>query len=111
MNNIILLLNEFPKLSAFGTLDVINRIGSTVEPSEFSGKPRKDEVLTTNHISNSRILTRLYLSANASEGYLNKMLIFNNVVVILDGIVTNEKFLKNPVSTAPVRFRSSSART
>jgi hypothetical protein len=92
MNNIILLLNEFPKLSAFGTLDVINRIGSTgLNPSEFSGKPRKDEVLTTNHISNSRILTRLYLSANASEGYLNKMLIFNNVVVILDGIVTNER--------------------
>jgi hypothetical protein len=97
MNNIILLLNEFPKLSAFGTLDVINGIGSTgLNPSEFSGKPRKDEVLTTNHISiNSRILTRLYLSANASEGYLNKMLIFNNVVVILDGIVTNEsEFLK-----------------
>jgi hypothetical protein len=67
-----------------------------LNPSEFSGKPRKDEVLTTNHISiNSRILTRLYLSANASEGYLNKMLIFNNVVVILDGIVTNEsEFLK-----------------
>lgn len=97
MNNIILLLNEFPKLSAFGTLDVINGIGTTgYHPSEFSGKPHRDEVLTTNHISiNSRILTRLYLSANASDGHLNKMLIFNNVVVILDGIVTNEsEFLK-----------------
>jgi hypothetical protein len=49
-NNIILPLNEFQIVGVWNA-GRINWIGSTgLNPSEFSGKPRKDEVLTTNHI-------------------------------------------------------------
>lgn len=89
MNNIILLLNDFPKLSVFDTIDIIKGNDTSGNP-----QPHRSESLTTSHISiNSKILTRLFVSTQMAEGHLNKLTMFNNVVVILDGVITNKRDL------------------
>lgn len=91
MNNIILLLNDFPKLSVFKTIDVITGL-TQLHSQSYTDliKLHEREKITTNHICiNSKILSRNFLSTQLYEGCLNNMLGFNNIVVMLDGIITN----------------------
>jgi hypothetical protein len=103
MNNIIVLMNEFPKLDVFRTTDIIKGFKNNHNRNN-NNKPIPTPVdrntvqpeLTVNHISiNSNILSYASALTRCSGENLNKSYVFNNIVVIFDGVVTNKPELEN----------------